>query len=229
MSKRTPADPRSPVRIVDTGKPENVEPGVALCLSGGGYRAMLFHLGALWRLNELRACQLSARLERLGRLDHRGRARDGLGEARLRWRRRRRCNRARGRRAGPGLAGRTIDAGSIVVGILLPGSTPTKIVDAYRKHLLGDATLQDLPDRPRFVINATNVQTGALWRFSKPYMADYARRGDPESNGEARDGGRGVVGISAGPVAVQLEHRPQAVQPRRLASSPTPVQHGASC
>ena len=24
----------------------------ALCLSGGGYRAMLFHLGALWRLNE---------------------------------------------------------------------------------------------------------------------------------------------------------------------------------
>lgn len=26
---------------------------IALCLSGGGYRAMLFHLGALWRLNEL--------------------------------------------------------------------------------------------------------------------------------------------------------------------------------
>ena len=27
--------------------------GIALCLSGGGYRAMLFHVGALWRLNEL--------------------------------------------------------------------------------------------------------------------------------------------------------------------------------
>ena len=26
--------------------------GLGLCLSGGGYRAMLFHLGALWRLNE---------------------------------------------------------------------------------------------------------------------------------------------------------------------------------
>ena len=26
---------------------------MALCLSGGGYRAMLFHVGALWRLNEL--------------------------------------------------------------------------------------------------------------------------------------------------------------------------------
>jgi len=35
------------------------------------------------------------------------------------------------------------------------------------------ATLQALPDRPRFVLNATNTQTGALWRFSKPYMADY--------------------------------------------------------
>jgi NTE family protein len=27
-------------------------PGIALCLSGGGFRAMLFHLGTLWRLNE---------------------------------------------------------------------------------------------------------------------------------------------------------------------------------
>src|ERR1700760_2724060 len=28
------------------------EGGIALCLSGGGYRAMLFHVGSLWRLNE---------------------------------------------------------------------------------------------------------------------------------------------------------------------------------
>src|SRR5215216_6704395 len=27
--------------------------GIALCLSGGGYRAMIFHLGTLWRLNQL--------------------------------------------------------------------------------------------------------------------------------------------------------------------------------
>jgi NTE family protein len=30
-----------------------------------------------------------------------------------------------------------------------------------------------LPDEPRFVINATNVQSAALWRFMKPYMRDY--------------------------------------------------------
>ena len=35
------------------GDPSSLAPGIALCLSGGGYRAMVFHLGALWRLNEL--------------------------------------------------------------------------------------------------------------------------------------------------------------------------------
>ena len=41
----------SPVHATpaDTTK---LEDGVALCLSGGGYRAMVFHVGVLWRLNE---------------------------------------------------------------------------------------------------------------------------------------------------------------------------------
>src|ERR1044072_5945833 len=42
-----------PVRLLETDdRLAHPAPGVALCLSGGGYRAMLFHLGALWRLNE---------------------------------------------------------------------------------------------------------------------------------------------------------------------------------
>jgi hypothetical protein len=32
---------------------ERLTDGIGLCLSGGGYRAMLFQAGALWRLNEL--------------------------------------------------------------------------------------------------------------------------------------------------------------------------------
>ena len=32
---------------------ENVEDVVGLCLSGGGYLAMIYHVGALIRLNEL--------------------------------------------------------------------------------------------------------------------------------------------------------------------------------
>lgn len=45
--------------------------------------------------------------------------------------------------------------------------------EAYRDHLLGDASLQARPDRPRFVFNATNFATGVDFRFSKPYAGDY--------------------------------------------------------
>ena len=39
---------RSPVADVDTkSKHLELEDGIALCLSGGGYRAMLFHVGSL--------------------------------------------------------------------------------------------------------------------------------------------------------------------------------------
>jgi hypothetical protein len=45
--------------------------------------------------------------------------------------------------------------------------------DSYDKHLFEGRTLQQLPDDPRFVFCATNLQTGVLWRFSKPYAGDY--------------------------------------------------------
>ena len=48
-----------------------------------------------------------------------------------------------------------------------------RVTKTYRKRLYGDATLQELPESPRFVINATNLQSGALWRFSRPYTWDY--------------------------------------------------------
>src|SRR5215467_15944014 len=41
-----------PVRPIPGDEKQASKPGIALCLSGGGYRAMVFHLGALWRLNE---------------------------------------------------------------------------------------------------------------------------------------------------------------------------------
>ena len=36
-----------------TPLPKGKRSGIALCLSGGGFRAAIFHLGALRRLNEL--------------------------------------------------------------------------------------------------------------------------------------------------------------------------------
>ena len=71
------------------------------------------------------------------------------------------------------LASETIDAEAILLGVALPGRISDRVASAYEEHLFGNATLQDLPDEPRFVINATNVQSGALWRFMKPYMRDY--------------------------------------------------------
>ncbi len=71
------------------------------------------------------------------------------------------------------LAGHTIDVVSVFEGILTPGTINDKVESAYDEFLFERATLQDIPDSPRFIWNATSVQTGALWRFSKPYMGDY--------------------------------------------------------
>lgn len=161
----------SPVSEPGEGQPEE---GIALCLSGGGYRAMVFHLGVLWRLNEF------GYLSRLARVSSVSGGSITAAMLGLKW----------GRLAfADGIAGRlveevidpirafahqTVDVGSVLQGIFLPGTISDKVARAYRKHLFGDATLQDLPDDPpRFVLNATNVQSGALWRFSKPYMRDY--------------------------------------------------------
>jgi NTE family protein len=71
------------------------------------------------------------------------------------------------------LASRTLDVRAVVLGVLLPGSPANRLAGALRRHAFGDTTLQDLPDAPRFVFNATSLQSGALWRLSKPYAWDY--------------------------------------------------------
>jgi NTE family protein len=159
---------------VQSDEPEKLEPGVALCLSGGGYRAMLFHVGAIWRLNELRY------LPKLDRVSSVSGGSITAGTLGLNWHKLQFD--ADGSAVNLGeqfvqpiraLAAKTIDMGAVFGGILLPGTISDKVAAAYRSHVFGKASLQDLPDRPRFVINATNIQTGTLWRFSKPYMADY--------------------------------------------------------
>jgi NTE family protein len=168
----------APVHLAsgDSADPE-VEDGIGLCLSGGGYRAMLFHLGTLRRLNELgylariaryssvsggsiTAGALAARWAEL-HFDAEGRAInfDDLVLERLR-----------------GLARVTIDRAAVARGLFSRGSIGDRVAAAYREHLFDAMTLQDLapdPPNPRFVFNATNLQSGVLWRFSRPYMWDY--------------------------------------------------------
>ena len=52
MTNGQAPDLRTPVHPTPADAQTRLEDGVALCLSGGGYRAMVFHLGVLWRLNE---------------------------------------------------------------------------------------------------------------------------------------------------------------------------------
>lgn len=150
------------------------EDRVALCLSGGGYRAMLFHLGALWRLNELGwlprldcVSSVSGGSITAGVLAHHWQA--------LRFDRAGVAENFGNELVAPirALARHTIDYPAILLGILLPGSIGNRITASYRRHLFREATLHDLPTRPRFVFNATSLQSGVLWRFSKPYLWDY--------------------------------------------------------
>lgn len=169
------ADLLSPVEAIRTGPRRGaVRDGVALCLSGGGYRAMLFHAGALWRLNEARWLP---KLDRVSSVSGGSitAALLGLAWSRLEFDPSGRAAKLEELVVTPlrRLASMTIDVPAVVRGLLTPGSISQRVERSYRKHLFGGATLQDLPDRPRIVINATNMQSGALWRFMKPYMRDY--------------------------------------------------------
>jgi NTE family protein len=181
---REKADPHSPVRWIpadeERGKPES---GIGLCLSGGGYRAMLFHAGALWRLNELGYLK---RLTRVSSVSGGSIAAAVLGQ---RW------SKLEFSKGGPdgypvaanleaevvaplrSLAADTLDVPAVLLGLLVPWTTiNARLASAYRRYLFGSATLQNLPSDekgPRFVINSTNLQSGVLWRFSRPYAADY--------------------------------------------------------
>lgn len=183
-------DPFVPVHeesaVADDAPGHGPEEGIALCLSGGGYRAMLFHLGALWYLSD---AALLGRLDRISSVSGGSIAAGILG---LRWKELtfdgagKAINfRDRVVPAVVRVASRTIDKGAIIGGILTPGtSIGEKLIAAYGELAFGSATLQALPDDrvaavadathgPRFVINATNVQSGVLFRFSKPYAWDY--------------------------------------------------------
>jgi NTE family protein len=119
----------SPVERIPTD-PEVDQPseGIALCLSGGGYRAMLFHLGSLWRLNEV---GYLPKLERISSVSGGSITAGVLG-----------ANWSALNFGGGGvarhfkekvvspiraLAGKTIDATSVLSGALLPGSIADKI------------------------------------------------------------------------------------------------------
>ena len=158
------------------GLPVSRPTGVGLCLSGGGYRAMLFHLGTLWRLNDAGYLPKLTRISSVSggsitagllgctwrnlEFDQTGVAIDFLEHV-----------------VEPILAmGRyTLDVPAVLKGLLF-GGVAHEVEGVYDRMLYHGATLQSLPDDnsgPRFIIMATDLSNGVGWRFSRPYMRDY--------------------------------------------------------
>ncbi|HQY13833.1 MAG TPA: patatin-like phospholipase family protein [Ilumatobacteraceae bacterium] len=178
MADQLPTSQAPASNTVRSARQSTPPPGVALCLSGGGYRAMLFHLGGLIRLNQLGLLRGLARVSSVsgGSITA---AVLGLHWSSLTWDDHDRSPDLDALVIRPifDFGGCSIDMRCILKGLLTPGrSVGHYIAREYDRHLFHGATLQDLPDHqhaPTFVINATNVQTGKLVRFSRDYMADY--------------------------------------------------------
>jgi NTE family protein len=155
---------------------EGPEEGIAVALSGGGYRAMLFHIGALWRLNQMGQLRTVERISSVsgGTL---AAARLAVRWKHLNWQGDVATNFVE-EVAAPvfKLGGRRLDAPAVLLGLLPRLSAANVAAAYYRRYLVGNATLQDLPsdgEGPRFVFNSTHLATATSWRFSKPYMGTY--------------------------------------------------------
>jgi NTE family protein len=155
--------------------------GIGLCLSGGGFRATLFHLGALRRLNELGV---------LARDDFRTVASVSGGSIAA-------ASLAAGMARGvPGTGPLPLDAwerevaaplraftrGDARTGPLLKRLIPWNLwraetsVEAmaarYAKGLTA-LRLVELPPRPEFLFLATDMAYGVSWAFTREWMGDY--------------------------------------------------------
>jgi NTE family protein len=172
--------PNSPVKVAQAAASfqwgeGTAQPGIGIALSGGGFRAMLFHAGALTRMNELGLLSPAKRIASVsggsiisGYLAKRWKE---LGSAD-----------ANGTFANfattivePILAfsRQKIDVVDALTGLLPWESASGEVAKSYDSSLFNGTTLQDLPDAPFFVFCATNLQTGVLWRFTKSYAGDY--------------------------------------------------------
>ncbi len=176
MAGTIPLDAISPVSKIPGDRDRKPKDGLALCLSGGGYRAMVFHIGVLWRLNEI------GLLPEIKRFSSVSGGSITAGVLAMNWTKLQFGGDKVAANFGTEvvaplrrMAATRVDLSAIATGLVLPGkSVSDRVANAYRRHLFGHTTLQDLPDDPpRFMFNATNLETGVLMRFCKPYLGDY--------------------------------------------------------
>jgi NTE family protein len=170
--------PSARLRTEYTPSPSGERRGIGLCLSGGGFRATLFHLGALRRLNEL---GLIGQLRTVTSVSGGSIAAAHLATVLARrpeppsgpipdWEtlvaRPLRAYTAHDRRTGP------------IATRLLPwnwfrtSAGVEALARGYARHLTRLA-LRDLPVRPNFVFCATDMAYGVNWTFERGRMGDW--------------------------------------------------------
>jgi len=163
-------------------RPRREREGIAICLSGGGFRAALFHAGALRRLNELGILSrvrtvssvsggsiasglLATVWPRLERDGDRFTNLEALFEQPLR-----------------AFCGTNIRNWPLLWGRLDPRNWPhllsssfsaTDLLVSEYERLLGSVRLSALPAQPRFVFCAANLETGVSFEFSARSIGDY--------------------------------------------------------
>ena len=163
--------------------------GLALCLSGGGYRAAIFHLGAMLRLH---AAGTLAQVHTFSSVSGGSIASAWLA-----------CRFLDGRRGDESFAAwcarvdflaevvepfRAVAARDLrTVPVLLTWpwnwawpSTRVKLLERSYDRIYGGRELRDLPQAPRFVFCATDLTFGVNWEFSRrrcgDFQAGYLRR-----------------------------------------------------
>ena len=154
-------------------------PSIGLALSGGGFRATLFGLGSLWRLNEggllrrlTRVTSVSGGSILAGVLAHRWRQLNFVDDQADNFEQvvaqpvRNFCN-------------QTIDISTALLGHLTPFlSSGDFLARRYARDLFGETLLRQIATpaddhAPRFIFYATNMQTGRSFRLRQDYIADY--------------------------------------------------------
>jgi NTE family protein len=161
--------------IAERYRPERERAGNALCLSGGGFRATLFHLGALRRLNET---GVLAKLDTISSVSG-GSIMAAMLATRASWPVTapipadvwEREIAAPTRR----FVGRNLRTPAMAGRMLRPWNTSAGVrglMAGYAKRL-SSAKLAALPERPRFVFCATDLCYGVNFVFERGRVGDY--------------------------------------------------------
>ena len=147
---------------------------IGLSMSGGGYRATLFHAGVVIRLNEW---GLLPHIDRISSVSGGSITAGILATA---WKDLAFDDKGVATNLKEKFTDRIIAATQLSIdvktgfaGFLPFVSAGNWLAGTYDKRIFGHALLRDLPRKPYFIFNSTNLSTGGLFQFTPHYLWDW--------------------------------------------------------